>query len=134
MTKLTARRLAGLCFAAAFFIFGGSAAFSAEIAPFDQAKFAEAQTAGKTIIVHVHAPWCPTCRRQTPIVESLAKDQMFSNAAVFRVDFDTEKQALKFFKVQYQATLIVFKGKTEVARSTGESDAGKIKAMFQKGL
>ena len=29
----------------------------AEVKPFDAKAFADAQTAGKSIVVHVHAPW-----------------------------------------------------------------------------
>jgi len=32
--------------------------------PFDDQSFKQAQAAGKTILVDVAAPWCPTCRRQ----------------------------------------------------------------------
>jgi hypothetical protein len=32
-----------------------SQAFSAEVAPFDKTKFEAAQSAGKTVLVHIHA-------------------------------------------------------------------------------
>jgi thioredoxin 1 len=67
-------------------------------------------------------------------VENLSKDNTFANAAIFRVNFDKDKEAVQFFKAQYQATLIVFKGKLETGRSTGESDPDKIRDLFKKGL
>lgn len=98
--------------------------------PYDAKAFAEAQEAGKSILVDVHASWCPTCAQQKPIIESLEKAN--PKLMVFLVDFDTAKDALKRFRVQYQSTLIVFKGKAEVARSTGDTDPKVIGALVAK--
>jgi len=100
--------------------------------PYDPKAFAEAQAAGKSILVDVHASWCPTCKQQKPIIESLEKAH--PKLVVFLVDFDTDKAALKQFRVQYQSTLIAFKGKAEVARSTGDTDPQVIGALVAKAL
>lgn len=100
--------------------------------PYDAKAFAEAQAAGKSILIDVHAPWCPTCTQQKPVIESLEKAN--PKLVVFLVDFDTAKDALKQFKVQYQSTLIAFKGKAEVARSTGDTDPQVIGALVAKAL
>jgi thioredoxin 1 len=85
-----------------------------------------------TILVDVAAPWCPTCRRQRPIVEQIEEET--PNLVVYEVDFDTAKDALRHFRVQYQSTLIVFKGTKEVGRSTGDTDAARIRALVAKGF
>jgi thioredoxin 1 len=100
--------------------------------PFDDQSFKQAQAAGKTILVDVTAPWCPTCRQQRPIVEQIEKETL--NLVVFEVDFDTAKETLKHFHVQYQSTLIVFKGTKEVGRSTGDTDPRRIRALIAKGF
>lgn len=100
--------------------------------PFDAAAFVAAQDSGKTILVDVFAPWCPTCAKQKPIIGEIEAEH--PALAVFVVDFDTAKDVLKRFRVQYQSTLIVFKGKTEVGRSTGETDAQAIRALVAKGV
>lgn len=100
--------------------------------PFDAAAFAQAQEAGKTILLDVSAPWCPTCAKQKPVIESLEQSQ--PALMVFDIDFDTAKEALKRFRVQYQSTLIVFKGTTELARSTGETRPDAIRGLVAKGL
>ena len=100
--------------------------------PFDDQSFKQAQAAGKTILVDVAAPWCPTCRRQRPIVEQIEKET--PNLLVYEVDFDTAKDALRHFRVRYQSTLIVFKGTEEVGRSTGETDPTRIRALIAKGF
>jgi thiol-disulfide isomerase/thioredoxin len=100
--------------------------------PFDGQSFQQAQAAGKTILVDVTASWCPTCREQRPIVEQIEKEK--PNLVVYEVDFDTAKDTLKKFHVQYQSTLIVFKGAKEIARSTGDTDPARIRALVAKGL
>ncbi|CAA7620148.1 thioredoxin family protein [Magnetospirillum sp. SS-4] len=100
--------------------------------PYDAKAFAEAQAAGKSILVDVHAPWCPTCVQQKPIIEGLEKAH--PALMVFNVDFDTAKDALRQFRVQYQSTLIVFKGKAEVGRSTGDTDPQAIGALVARAL
>jgi len=41
---------------------------------------------------------------------------------------------VKQFKAQVQSTLIVYRGRNEVARSVGETDEGRIRALLDKAL
>ncbi len=100
--------------------------------PFTAKAFQDAQTAGKGIVVDVYASWCPVCKVQRPIVQQLEKSS--PQLAVFEVDFDKDKDTLKRFGVQYQSTLIVFKGAKEVGRSTGDTDPAAITSLIKKGL
>jgi len=102
--------------------------------PFDQAAFAAAQAAGKPILVEIHADWCPTCRAQDPVISDLMREPKNSGFVVLRVDFDNQKDVVKRFRVQYQSTLIVFRGKKEVSRSTGETRKAEIAAQLAKAL
>lgn len=109
-----------------------SAVASPAASPFDGKAFEAAQAAGRTILIDVYAPWCPVCKQQRPIVERIQKEN--PTLVVFEVDFDKAKGVLKRFGVQFQSTLIVFKGATEVGRSTGETDPTRIQALVAKGL
>lgn len=100
--------------------------------PFDAKSFQASQAAGKSILVEVTAPWCPTCKRQRPIVDQIRKDR--PNLVVYEVDFDTGKDALKQLRVQNQSTLVVFRGASEVGRSTGDTDARLIGALVAKAF
>lgn len=102
--------------------------------PFDGAQFEAAQAAGKTILVEVHAPWCPTCARQRPIVESLMRSSQFRDVVLFHIDFDTGGDALRRFNVQSQGTLIVFKGREERGRAVFETNANRIRDLIARGL
>lgn len=100
--------------------------------PFDAKAFQASQAAGKSILVEVTAPWCPTCKRQRPIVDQIRKDR--PGLVVYEVDFDTGKDALKRLRVQNQSTLIVFRGTSEIGRSTGDTDARSISALVAKAF
>ena len=102
--------------------------------PFDQARFEAAQKANKPILVVVHADWCNTCRTQEPILQSLLKQPKYAGVEVFRVDFDKQKNVLREFRVQWQSTLIVFKGKQEIERSTAVVDPAAIEAQLAMAL
>lgn len=119
----------------AFVALGGALpALAEEWKPFDAAAFAEAQKAGKPILIDVFAVWCPVCRAQNPILVQLTREPKFKDLVAFKLDFDTQKDALRAFNAQSQSTLIVFKGETEQARSVGDTDKDKIAALLDKAL
>ena len=99
---------------------------------FDAQAFQNAQAAGRTILVDVSATWCPTCKAQKPIVQDI--ERAHPQLVVFDVDFDTAKDVLKQFGVRYQSTLIVFRGKKEVARSTGDTNPDSLRNLVAKGF
>ena len=106
--------------------------FAAEKKTFDEATFAALQNADKPILIDVRADWCPTCKKQAPVISSLLADPEFAGYTVLEVNFDTEPAVLKQFKVTQQSTLIVFKGKAEKARSTGVTQQDDIAALLRK--
>jgi len=112
----------------------GSIAYAMDKKTFDQKAFEVAQAAGKPILVEVSAPWCPVCKAQAPILSRLKSDPKFKNLVSFNVDFDSQKDLLKKFNVQKQSTLIVFKGKQEIGRSTGDTNPGSIEALLGKSI
>ncbi len=102
--------------------------------PFDDKAFAAAEAAGKPILIHIAAPWCPACKAQKPIIEKLRQDPRFKDLEIFTVDFDTQKDLLARFGANLQSTLICFKGAKEVGRSTGETQQEWIEALLEKTL
>jgi thioredoxin 1 len=112
----------------AFSVFGAFPDSSYAAQPFDSAKFEAAQKDGKPILVEVTAPWCPTCKAQKPTLQSVETER--PDLVVFDIDFDTKKELLQRFGVRAQSTLIVFKGGTEINRSTGVTDPAKIRAQI----
>jgi len=130
---LNRRHLLGTLAAAAVLSFGSTAS-ATDKKPFDQKAFEAAQAAGKPILIDVSAPWCPVCKAQAPILLRLASEPRFKELVSFTIDFDTQKNLLKTLNVQMQSTLIVFKGRQETGRSTGDTNAGSIEALLAKAI
>jgi len=108
-----------------------STAFAVERAKFDATVFADAKKAGKSIVVHVTAPWCPTCKAQKPIVDSLLAKPEYKDTVLLDVDFDTSMPTLKALNARSQSTLIAYKGETETGRSTGATNAETIETLIK---
>jgi len=102
--------------------------------PYSAEAFAQLTQAGQDVIVDVHADWCPTCRRQQPVLEGLIKTDKYKKYTILVVDFDTQTQALQQFRVAQQSTLIVFHGREEKGRATGITESGQIAALLDQGL
>lgn len=116
----------GLCTAA-------FAAMAGEL-PFDKAKFDAALAQGKPVIVDFSASWCPTCKQQKPIVQSLLKEEKLQPVTLFLADYDFEDALKKQLGVTMQSTFVVFKGGREVGRSTGQTQKQAISDLFDKAL
>lgn len=123
-----------LFIAAIAMMFLSPLAMAAAVQPYDQQAFAAAQAAGKTILVQVHADWCPQCAAQRPIIANLANSDKFKDMVIFNIDFDTQKALLRTFNVQRQSTMIVYKGAKETGRSVGATQAGPITELLTAGL
>lgn len=96
---------------------------------YSDASFARAQNAGKTIIVDVHADWCPTCRAQQPILNELRADKRLKDVVFIKVDFDSDKGFLRANRIPRQSTIVVFKGKKETARSIAETNRERLRSV-----
>lgn len=92
--------------------------------------FAAAQEAGKTVLVHVTAPWCPTCRAQKPILDELRADAKLGDVEFVAVDYDSQKDFLRAHNVRSQSTIIMFRGKQEAGRVVAETGRDKLRAFI----
>jgi thioredoxin 1 len=111
----------------------GLAATAGEV-PFDKTRFDAALADGKPVILDVAASWCPTCKQQKPIVDSLLKEKKMQPVTLFKADFDTEDALKKQYGITMQSTFVVFKGGKEVGRSTGQTQKQAIAELFDKAL
>lgn len=102
--------------------------------PYTADAFKAAQASGSSILVEIHADWCPTCKAQKPILDKLTVDPKFKDLKIFRVDFDSMKPVVREFGANMQSTLIVFKGASEKGRSVGDTKEASIAALLDKSL
>jgi thiol-disulfide isomerase/thioredoxin len=116
------------------FLLGAVPAHAFESKPFDTASFEAAQSEGKPILIDVFAPWCPTCRAQQQVLEKLRQNPAYASLLVLKVDYDTQKDAVKSFNARRQSTLIAFKGGTETGRSVGDTGADSIETLIKSTL
>ena len=89
---------------------------------------------GSPILVAIHASWCPTCKAQKPILSELLAEPKFKDLIYFVVDFDSQKDVVKFFGARMQSTLIAFKGPRETGRSVGDTERSSIAALLNKTI
>ena len=110
------------------------AAAAAEYRAFDQAAFAQAQSEGRPILVEVFAPWCPTCRAQSPIVRTIAADAAFANLVVFRIDYDNQRDEWRALNVRRQSTLIAYNGARETGRLVAATSPDRIEILMRSAV
>lgn len=128
------RRTALLSTLSAALLFAVSAAQALTVQPYSDAALAAAQKAGSGVALHFHAPWCPTCREQDKVLGTLKSDPALDKVTLLLVDYDSSMALRKKMHVASQSTFVVYKGKKEVTRNTGEMDPAKIKATLMQGL
>lgn len=106
-------------------------AFAVERVKFGQAVLADAQKAGKSVLVHITAPWCPTCKAQKPVVDEILAKPEFKDTLLLDLDFDSGLQDVKALNARSQSTLIAYKGETETGRLVGVTKAADIEALIK---
>ena len=80
--------------------------------------FNQALSDGKVVVVSSWIKYCTSCASQMKVLKKAKND--FDNIEYFAFDV-TNKEIAKFFNVQYQTTLLIFKDNKEVYRSIGET-------------
>ena len=85
---------------------------------FNKELFDKAQSDGKIVVVSSWIKYCTSCASQIKVLDKAKSD--FDNIEYFTFDVTNEEIA-KFFDVQYQTTLLIFKDNKEIYRSIGET-------------
>jgi thioredoxin 1 len=107
---------------------------SAAEVPFSQGQFDADKAAGKPVAVVFHASWCPTCRAQAPLIQSLAEQAEFAPLTVYVADYDVEKVLKQSLGVTKQSTIVVFRHGKEVDRSTGDTHQDSLATLLRHAL
>ncbi|MBK9322998.1 MAG: thioredoxin family protein [Bdellovibrionaceae bacterium] len=107
---------------------------NADFKSFSNTAYDAAIKAGDTVVVDFHASWCPTCKKQEPILNEIVSMKGYENVVALKADFDKEKDLKKSLNVSKQSTIIVFKGGKEVGRNTGVTAKDELKKLIDMGL
>ena len=108
-----------------FCLFAFSANAMEKKTTFDKELFNKAQSEGKIVVVSSWIKYCSSCANQMNVLQNAKKDGelsdiKFDNIEYFSFDV-TNSEIANLFNVQYQTTLLIFKGNLEVYRSIGET-------------
>lgn len=108
-------------------------AHALDVKPYSAEALAQAQKADMPVALHFRADWCPTCRAQDKVLESLKTEQGLA-LTVLSVNYDTEKDLKKQYKINTQSTLVVLHGQKEAARLVGDTSANGIRTALKSAL
>jgi thiol-disulfide isomerase/thioredoxin len=89
--------------------------------PFSKAAFDTAQNDGRVVLVDIYASWCPTCERQQWILEKYFEENPESKILVLVVDYDQQKEWVKYFKAPRQSSLYLYKNNEQLWFSVAET-------------
>ncbi|OYZ23254.1 MAG: hypothetical protein B7Y39_05545 [Bdellovibrio sp. 28-41-41] len=101
---------------------------------YNKDTFEAAKKGGEKILLHFHAEWCPTCKKQEKALNEIESAGDLKPVQLFVVDFDKEKDLKKDLKVNAQSTFVAFLGGREVGRSSSVTDKQKIKEFIDEKL
>ena len=92
---------------------------------FNKELFNKAQSDGKIVVISSWMKYCSSCANQMKVLQKAKKegelsDIKFKNIEYFSFDV-TNSEIANLFNVQYQTTLLIFKGNQEIYRSIGET-------------
>lgn len=83
--------------------------------------------------LHFHADWCPTCKAQEKVLQTL-KSEPGLDLTVLVANYDTEKALKQRFNIRGQSTFVVLKGEKERGRVVGETSAAGIRTVLKTAL
>ena len=101
---------------------------------YNQQVFENLISQGKTVVVHIHADWCGTCKAQDVQINAAMNAAEFKDVTFLEVDYDGQRKSVTFFKAKIQSTIIIFKNGKEIDRSATERDAPELQAFLKKAL
>lgn len=108
-------------------------AHALDIKPYTAAALADAQKADGPVALHFHADWCPTCKAQDRVLQTL-KAEPGLDLTVLVADYDTEKALKRRFNIRSQSTFVVLRGQQERGRVVGDTTAAGIRAVLKTAL
>lgn len=130
---MTMSRLGVLGAALGFLIASAASVLAAaDINVYEPGAFTAAQSDQKHIVVEVFKKGCGTCAAQQPSLAAAREN--YPDAVFMKIDFQGDEKAVEKFRIAKQSTIIVFKGKDEVARLVGETDRDAILGAIAKGV
>lgn len=83
----------------------------------------------KTVLVDFYAEWCGPCKRLSPIVEEVAKEE--EEVKFVKMNIDNCEDIAIEYQVMSIPTLVVMKNGKEANRSVGLIDKEQVKELIK---
>ena len=99
---------------------------------FSLSSLEKAKANGKTVVVNSYEPWCWSCRKQDKVLID-AKEE-FKKVVFLTYQQGKNKDIAEALNISVRTTIVVFKGKKEVARIIGQTGKEEIYSAIQKGI
>ena len=99
---------------------------------FDLDIFKEAQNSGKTVVVSSWNKYCGTCTQQTKVLDQAKKE--FPNIIFLSYEQTKNKEIAELLKIDYWATIVVYKNNKEIYREIGITTKEEIYSLINKGV
>ena len=99
---------------------------------FSLSSLEKAKATGKTVVVNSYEPWCWSCRKQDKVLIG-AKNE-FKDVVFLTYQQGKHKDIAQALNVSVRTTIVVFKGKKEVARIVGQTEKAEIYSAIKMGI
>ena len=99
---------------------------------FSLSRLEKAKDSGNPVVVNSYEPWCWSCRKQDKVLIG-AKDE-FKGVVFLTYQQGKHKDIAEALNISVRTTIVVFKGKREVARKIGQTGKTEIYSAIKKGI
>ena len=99
---------------------------------FSLSSLEKAKNTGKTVVVNSNEPWCWSCRKLDKVLIG-PKDE-FKGVVFLTYQQGKHKDIAEALNISVRTTIVVFKGKREVARIIGQTGKTEIYSAIKKGI
>ncbi len=113
---------------------GAPYAEAASFVPYTQAAFDAAIANHTPVVIHIEASWCPVCKQQQAILESLQRDPHYAKLEILDVDFDKQKPVVKQFGATMQSTLIAYHDGKLAQRAVGITSQSAVTSLLNSAV
>ncbi len=95
-------------------------------------KFEKAQNENKTIVINSWNEWCTTCAKQSKIFVNALND--FKDVEFLFYEQTKFPEIAKALNIKFWTTIVIYKGKNEIAREIGLTKKEDIYKIIEKGI
>jgi thioredoxin 1 len=112
--------------------FCGAVSADSRLIPYSAAALEKAQMQDAVSVIQFHASWCPTCVKQESALKQVSTDARFASISFFQADYDDSDVLQEQLSVSRQSTLVLMKGKKELARVNRVTEESAIADFISK--